>query len=455
MPPQSSPDQVGQRYPDGGSYAQDTAEGERLPYRQPATSYGRGDPLQRREEAGGGLLGRVKSLFGADSGGAQSQPTYSQPPTRLPPHLLGQPDLQAKYQYGQQHQSQQQAARYPQPGALEADSYLNSPPPQGNPEVGRAPLSPGTYPGMPQPQMQREGILPNMHEMGLEDRGGVYSGAVPPPSPQQQGAQPYGAYPNSQMQQPLPTLSAQEVSAGLVTPPGPQLAQVPPEPQVFVHGDNIVMILRPREFFRKKAAIAAAGPQSLQVFSDFERVMTRFRAGPGQRAMGTADLLESSGAVKAAAVQELNRLAEEFEGQMQALDQQDGEGAGQAAERFAMLEDFVARCQAAVAREAELHLASVAPVVRYVIEFTTVCPASDVLKRCVQEPARTVGAQRGLERGAAVPRGQRRADVPVLHGLRGRGHAGAAAGTVRGRRSNRVRDAIVHPPTVCLSDSVA
>jgi hypothetical protein len=361
MPPQSSPDQVSQRYPDPGSYAQDTAEGERQPYRQTPASYGRGEPLQRREEAEGGLFGRLKSLFGTDGGGAQSQSAYAQPPTRLPPHLLGQPDLQPQFQYGQQ-----QAPRYPQPGALEADNYLTTPPPQGNPDAGRLPFTPGTYPGIPQPQVQRESIPPSMREMGLEDRGGVYSGAVPPPSPQQQGAQPYGAYPNTQLQQPVPPLSAQEVSGGLVTPPGPQLAQVPPEPQVFVHGDNIVMILRPREFFRKKAAIAAAGPQSLQVFSDFERVMTRFRAGPGQRAMGTAELLESSGAVKAGAVQELNRLAEDFEGQMLALDQQEGEGAGQAAERFAMLEDFAARCQAAVAREGELHLASVGPVVRYV-----------------------------------------------------------------------------------------
>jgi hypothetical protein len=150
---------------------------------------------------------------------------------------------------------------------------------------------------------------------------------------------------------------------------------VPPEPQVFVHGDNIVMILRPREFYRKKAAITAGGAQNLQVFTDFERVMTRFKTAQGQRAMGTAELLESSGAVKAAAVQQLNAIAEEFDQQMQELDARgdevvQGVQGEVAAERSAAVEDFARRCQSVIAREGELHAASIAPVVRYVSDCT-------------------------------------------------------------------------------------
>jgi hypothetical protein len=41
--------------------------------------------------------------------------------------------------------------------------------------------------------------------------------------------------------------------------------EVPPEPQVFVLDDCIVMVLRPVEFYRKKAEISRGGPHNLQV----------------------------------------------------------------------------------------------------------------------------------------------------------------------------------------------
>lgn len=51
---------------------------------------------------------------------------------------------------------------------------------------------------------------------------------------------------------------------------------VAPEPQIFTHADSVVMILRPKEFYRKKALISGAGAENVQVFSDFEHVMTAF-----------------------------------------------------------------------------------------------------------------------------------------------------------------------------------
>ena len=57
--------------------------------------------------------------------------------------------------------------------------------------------------------------------------------------------------------------------------------QVPPEPQIFVSDGCIVLIPRPVEYFKKKKDIIEAGSQQLNVFSDFERTMTNFRAPNG------------------------------------------------------------------------------------------------------------------------------------------------------------------------------
>lgn len=57
--------------------------------------------------------------------------------------------------------------------------------------------------------------------------------------------------------------------------------QLPPEPQIFVSDGCIVLIPRPVEYFKKKKDIIEAGSQQLNVFSDFERTMTNFRAPNG------------------------------------------------------------------------------------------------------------------------------------------------------------------------------
>lgn len=58
------------------------------------------------------------------------------------------------------------------------------------------------------------------------------------------------------------------------------------------------MVLKPREFFQKKMDMADAGPGQLQVFTDFEHVLSRFRGEDGtSKSMGTAEVLESSPAL--------------------------------------------------------------------------------------------------------------------------------------------------------------
>ena len=73
------------------------------------------------------------------------------------------------------------------------------------------------------------------------------------------------------------------------------------------------MISKPREFFKKKQTFTQAGTNNIQVFSDFEHVFTRFITAEGDRTLGSAELLESSGAVQRSAVDKLNKISEEFE----------------------------------------------------------------------------------------------------------------------------------------------
>lgn len=70
---------------------------------------------------------------------------------------------------------------------------------------------------------------------------------------------------------------------GSVVPPQPvdELAGISVDPQVITHEDCVVMVLKPREFFRKKLELTRAGPHNLQVFSDFEHVVTKFKNNDG------------------------------------------------------------------------------------------------------------------------------------------------------------------------------
>jgi len=140
-----------------------------------------------------------------------------------------------------------------------------------------------------------------------------YSNNQPPPNYPGYGQPPQ--MPPNYPQMPLPE-------------PIDPISLISPDPQVFnydgsttsttTHSDPsssscIVMISKPREFFKKKQTFTQAGANNIQVFSDFEHVFTRFLTAEGDRTLGSAELLESSGAVQRSAVDKLNKISEEFE----------------------------------------------------------------------------------------------------------------------------------------------
>lgn len=66
--------------------------------------------------------------------------------------------------------------------------------------------------------------------------------------------------------------------------------------------------------------------------------------------MGSAEMLESSGAISTEAIKKMQEITEEFD-KLEILDE-------------AAFEDMTARCQAVVAKYGSLHIASVAPASR-------------------------------------------------------------------------------------------
>eukprot|EP00596_Hydrurales_sp_CCMP1899_P007127 CAMPEP_0119048590 /NCGR_PEP_ID=MMETSP1177-20130426/59749_1 /TAXON_ID=2985 /ORGANISM="Ochromonas sp, Strain CCMP1899" /LENGTH=387 /DNA_ID=CAMNT_0007024695 /DNA_START=69 /DNA_END=1232 /DNA_ORIENTATION=- len=184
---------------------------------------------------------------------------------------------------------------------------------------------------------------------------------IPPPPPdQQQGERtefqqggPGQGYPNQYQQQYPGEMQGQ--GQGMQqeeTPSQPPHLLLPSEPQVIMVEDCIVMILKPQEFYRKKAAFTEGGGGNMQVFSDFEHVLTQTQEN-GARTVSSGELLEcAQNVLSPNAVAQLRAVSADFalveEGDMDE----------------AQFEDFSARCQAIVAREGHLHIASVAPATR-------------------------------------------------------------------------------------------
>jgi hypothetical protein len=61
--------------------------------------------------------------------------------------------------------------------------------------------------------------------------------------------------------------------------------------KVIVVEDCIVMILKPQEFYRKKTLFTEGGGGNMQVFSDFEHVLTQTQEN-GARTVSSGELLE-------------------------------------------------------------------------------------------------------------------------------------------------------------------
>ena len=260
----------------------------------------RGD--DRTSTSSSGLFNRLRSLFTSEGPDAtntisstQYRPMYPHNPAMptagveskgevrlgsegipaLPPHLLSQYQQQNHHQQ-QLPQPNNQYHQYSTLPDLDSQNYVNLAPPPSSASSSFSISSSSP------PQHEREG-----GRDGYPD--------IPLPLQQQQMQQQMrrsnlAEAPSLSMKEGASIPSASGISAGItdtqnVGQPQQQEFPMAAEPQVFVHSDNIVMILRPREFYRKKQAIIAGGAKNLQVFTDFERVMTRFRTSSGQRAM--------------------------------------------------------------------------------------------------------------------------------------------------------------------------
>ena len=139
--------------------------------------------------------------------------------------------------------------------------------------------------------------------------------------------------------------------------PVPEVSEpsYPPEPQIFVVEDCIVLIPRPAEFYKKKIEIANAGPSSLQVFTEYERCLTKFRTDGGERAMSTAELLESSSVLMPTALEKIKGVIDNFA-------DMGCDGATYEAE-----ENYTAEREKIIAQDGQLHMGNIAPATRDMI----------------------------------------------------------------------------------------
>jgi len=161
-------------------------------------------------------------------------------------------------------------------------------------------------------------------------------------------AQPTVSYESSLSQQ----QTQQQPYGALYHPQAPVEAFVPepviaPEPQVFVKDESIVLILKPKEFFRKKAEFMKAGASQIQLFSDFEHALTKFRLQDGSKSFTTSEVLESSPVLSMEAVAKLRLVVEEFESS-----EMDDSSLGA----------FSEKCHSIIAKEGKLHISSILPL---------------------------------------------------------------------------------------------
>ena len=327
-----------------------------------------------------GLVGKIKNLFNQDEkddsdqrglafGGSPSQSQHRPVPPHMsgPPGYRGQvnvPSVPPSYQGNhnqdnyqqqqqppppqQQHHHHQQQQQQQMPGMNAPSEYKNN-----------YDSSNGEYSN----SLQTPPIEMNNNELNDNFRSNSQGG--PPTGPQSMYTSntPATNYPSynqmSHMNPPPPPMP--------IVPPEPEIS---PEPQVFTVDDCIVLILKPKEFFRKKSELTRGGAHNLQVFTDFERVLTKFKTDENQRTYGTAELLELSNAILPHAVQQIRDVTDEFSRN----DNMD----------YKAFEDLTTACQNIVAKEGGLHIASVGPVTR---DFLPKLPLRDGWKDAFQSLA--------------------------------------------------------------------
>lgn len=191
---------------------------------------------------------------------------------------------------------------------------------------------------------------------------GKLKNIISPEEPQQPQFQsqhtmrpPYAGYPPNPSQ--IPGLMSAYPAE---LPPKKPEEIISPEAQVFIHENSIVMIAKPQDFHHKKTLFQQQGSQQLQVFSDFEHVITKFKQTKGQRALGSMELLESSGALSPTAVQQLQTLSDSIENKLNSTLTNE--------EQDIIFEDFIQQIQTIVCGQGNLHIYSIPMVVRKLIE---------------------------------------------------------------------------------------
>eukprot|EP01032_Pedospumella_encystans_P010642 gene10642-12425_t len=362
-----------QRYP-GDSIPGSSAHSNAYP--REGGDYRRPFPAGRiAENNSPGLVGKFKSIFGLDDASNSDTPNTSgnygynkgastsntvRGSQLLTPHLAQQYDP-----YGNAGVPTTGSGGISAIGGGVAnpfgDGYLESNLPQQVSPYGagvppfpgddRGATGPGEYPEIPIQRQQQQQHQQQMQPYAEDDN------TVPSADSVSAGLLPQDAsFTNyrdmtTSMNPSVDTLSTTTTSASTTASLDP-IAQINPEPQVFVHEGSIVMINKPREFGRKKLAFTRAGGDKIQVFSDFEHVLTQFNTVNGERTLTSAELLETSGAVHDRAVQQLNAIAEEFE------------SSGDSYLDSAAFEQLSAQCQRVLCKEGDLHIGAVPQITR-------------------------------------------------------------------------------------------
>jgi len=150
--------------------------------------------------------------------------------------------------------------------------------------------------------------------------------------------------------------------------------RLPADPQVFIHEDNIVMILKPKEFYRKKFAIMAGGSNNLQLFADFEHVLTKFKLEPPsiaghekhsvERSLGSMELLELSGAVAQEALKHIQQLNVDFDQKFSQMLNEEGVEESNTAKVHQLYEEMSLQYQQIISKYGNLYSGNILPATR-------------------------------------------------------------------------------------------
>lgn len=218
-------------------------------------------PHAATSEEGGsaGIFGKLKNMFAGDENSKPSEPpTYGRRPSPPPPAYGGYPSPTDDVYSRERGGAPPQAYRPPTPSS--GDGFYGQPSPLDGPSppplFGEAPPAdlPPAYgyedPFRPQQQGQNRGFASPPEYPPQPPHRDIY-----PPSPPVGGL--YDRVP--------PQAYTQYVPEPVIVEPE---VVIPPEPQVFVAEDSIVLILKPKDFYRSIYTVQKLYVNSYVMFED-------------------------------------------------------------------------------------------------------------------------------------------------------------------------------------------